>query len=123
MVWRLAQEQNGIVVESAYDAYNAMANFTCVAGKTKDVNTDVDYWKHIDSKNEEEMKCQVALYGPLYISMYFDPLDNYKSGIWDDPLDECPTDGSFNHAITIVGYGTEAGATGELLDYWLIQNS
>jgi Papain family cysteine protease len=100
-----------------------MANLSCVAGKTKDTNAVVDYWKHIKSKNEEEMKCHVALNGPIHVSMFFDPINNYKSGIWDDPLDECPTDESFHHAVTIVGYGTEIGATGEKIDYWLIQNS
>jgi Papain family cysteine protease len=110
-------------LEPEHYPYTANSSFPCVVGKTRDARAEVDYWKHIDSKDEEEMKCQVALYGPIHVAMFFDPLDNYKSGIWDDPESSCPTNGSFNHAITIVGYGTEAGATGELLDYWLIQNS
>jgi Papain family cysteine protease len=100
-----------------------MANLSCVAGKTKDANSIVDYWKHIDSEDENEMMCHVALKGPLHVSVYISALKDYKSGVWDDPLGECPTDGSFQHAVTVVGYGSEIGQTGEKLDYWLIQNS
>jgi len=38
----------------------------------------------------------------------------YKSGIFDSPCCEAPID----HAVVIVGYGTEDGQ-----DYWLVKNS
>jgi Papain family cysteine protease len=124
IIWRYAQEQSGLVKDSLLDPYFANASLPCVAGKPRDNRADADYWRHIDSKDEDEMMCYVALHGPLYVSMFFaiDSLKNYKTGIWDDPYDECPTDGSFQHAITIVGFGTEETETGELMDYWLLQN-
>jgi len=42
-------------------------------------------------------------------------LMNYKSGIFHG----CPENvGKMNHAVAVVGYGTEDG-----LDYWLVKNS
>jgi hypothetical protein len=35
----------------------------------------------------------------------------------------CPTDGKFNHAVFLVGFGSELSNTGVLTDYWIIQNS
>ena len=40
----------------------------------------------------------------------------YKSGIWSNP--ECQGEGSSNHAVLVVGYGSDNGN-----DYWLIKNS
>ncbi|CAF3403632.1 unnamed protein product [Rotaria sp. Silwood2] len=42
--------------------------------------------------------------------------DHYASGIYDVP--GCPTHENMNHAMVIIGYGTENGT-----DYWLVKNS
>jgi Papain family cysteine protease len=95
-----------------------------VAGKARDSRSVVDYWRFVTSQDEDEMMCYVALYGPLHVSMFVKDitLTNYKAGIWDDPKNTCPTDGSINHALALVGFGTEMSQTGELMDYWLVQN-
>lgn len=124
MTWRYAKEQSGLVMESSFEPYDANASYPCVSGKTRDARSEVDYWRFITSQDENEMMCYVALYGPLHVSIYFRDitLTNYKSGIWDDPEKTCPTDGSINHAVALVGFGTEISQTGELMDYWLVQN-
>jgi hypothetical protein len=52
-------------------------------------------------------------------------LENYNSGIFDDPENICdPTVRPRpDHSVFIVGYGTEVGQTGVAVDYWLVQNS
>lgn len=124
VIWKYGQLQSGLVKDSLLDIYNANASLPCDTGKPKDTRADSEYWKNIRSRDEDEMMCYVALNGPLHVSMYFEipSLKNYKTGVWDDPYDECPTDGSFQHAVTIVGYGTEETETGELMDYWICQN-
>lgn len=59
----------------------------------------------------------VANQGPLAIAAYASPWGRYSSGVFDG----CPYDGdiALNHAIVLVGYGTDA-AEG---DYWLVRNS
>ena len=67
-------------------------------------------------KDENEMKKYVGQSGPISACLYVTAnMQHYQKGIYDDA--SCPTD-SVNHAITIVGYGTEKGK-----DYWIIKNS
>ena len=54
--------------------------------------------------------------GPVAVGIHISrALGYYKSGIFDDPLciNKKP-----NHAVVVVGYGSENGK-----DYWLIKNS
>merc|ERR1712190_58541 len=64
-------------------------------------------------KNEAQMATWVAQHGPIAIGAHADPWKQYKSGI----LTDCGS-GAVDHAIVIVGYGTDSGK-----DYWLIRNS
>jgi Papain family cysteine protease len=123
-VWRYAKEQSGLVKESSFEPYNANASYPCVAGKARDSRSAVDYWTFLWSQDEDEMMCYVALHGPLHVSLFMEDtsLTNYWSGIWDDPENKCPTDGSITHTMGLVGFGTEVSRTGELMNYWLLQN-
>jgi cathepsin L len=57
----------------------------------------------------------VATIGPVAAAIYASKTFLlYKSGIYNEA--NCPT--SVNHAVLIVGYGTENG-----VDYWLVKNS
>ncbi|XP_065367632.1 uncharacterized protein LOC135960300 [Calliphora vicina] len=65
--------------------------------------------------NEDHLQFAVAYEGPVTVSVHAnDNFINYKSGIFDDP--DCSQ--IANHAVLVVGYGTENGQ-----DYWLIKNS
>jgi C1A family cysteine protease len=67
--------------------------------------------------NEEKLKALVATYGAASTSIYAGErsFGNYANGIYNG----C-TSNSTNHAVIVVGYGTDA-ATG--MDYWIIRNS
>lgn len=71
------------------------------------------------------MKCRLALYGPMHVSISIEKtsLESYKSGIWDDPEQNCSSTRTIDHAVYLVGYGTEVSQTGDALDYWIVQNS
>jgi len=66
-------------------------------------------------RSEYEMKVAVAEIGPLAvgISGYSDTFRLYSGGIYDDP--KCSR--KLDHAVLIVGYGTDDGK-----DYWLVRN-
>jgi len=66
--------------------------------------------------DEELMKKMVYTHGAVLAGVWVNrDLQNYRSGVFSG----CP-DGQtrINHAISVVGYGTENG-----VDYWLIKNS
>lgn len=63
------------------------------------------------------LKYVVGTHSPVSIAVYSNPLFRYTSGVFNDY--EACTQGSINHAVVAIGYGTtEAGQ-----DYWLVRNS
>jgi hypothetical protein len=110
-VWDFARSQMGVVFESSHIPYNQNPFGTCLLNLKKG--------------DEEAMKCHLANNGPLHVSitMYKTSLASYKSGIWDDPTNDCSASRIIDHAVYLVGYGTEKGQTGQMIDYWLAQNS
>jgi len=67
------------------------------------------------SCNEDKLKTLVATYGAVAVAIYASDraFNNYANGVFNG----C-TDQPANHAVTVVGYGTENG-----VDYWLVKNS
>jgi len=80
-----------------------LTNYTCLSGPKK--------------ANETEMQAFLVANGPLSIAMDAGLLQSYTKGIIKPTAGECSTT-SLDHAIVIVGFGTE-GTT----DYWIIRNS
>lgn len=71
-------------------------------------------YKKISNGDENVLKKFVASVGPIAAAISTSQtFQNYKSGVMDYP-DCFPAP---NHAVLIVGYGTENGT-----DYWLIRN-
>ena len=70
---------------------------------------------------EEALKIAVATQGPISVSIDAEnsldnwPLQFHDSGVYYGT--DCRSD-FHNHAVTVVGYGTEDGQ-----DYWLVKNS
>jgi len=97
---------------------------TCKADESKyDPDAVVVDWQKLGDVetlspvDEEELKEFLYATGPLTIGINADPLQFYFSGIINLSEDECDPSG-MNHAVTLVGYGTE-----EDTPYWLVRNS
>ena len=69
----------------------------------------------VQGKDGETMRAALTQYGVLAVSMDSTPLQFYKSGVITNP--SCPK-GASNHAVAIVGYGTEGDVA-----YWKVRNS
>jgi len=80
-----------------------ISNYTCLSGPKK--------------ANETEMAAFLVANGPLSIAMDAGILQSYTSGIIKPAAGDCSTT-SLDHALVIVGFGTE-GTT----DFWIVRNS
>ncbi|XP_063839072.1 uncharacterized protein LOC135088119 [Ostrinia nubilalis] len=69
--------------------------------------------RQFDFRSEEELKETLASVGPLSIAVAVDSWQNYHGGL----LEMCPQ-AQVNHAVLLVGYGSEGGRP-----YWIIKNS
>jgi hypothetical protein len=121
-IWDYSRTQGGAAYEASHTLYNQISTAACQAGVTKDVRSEVDYWVQIANLDEEAMKCRIANHGPIHVSISIErtSLESYASGLWSDP--ECATR-TIDHAVYLVGYGSELNQAGVMTDYWIIQNS
>lgn len=90
-VWNYGKQQGGFVAESSYSSYSGKPDGQCVGSLKRDPKTLLDHWESIPSRNEKAMKCRLALYGPISISIAVgdSSIVNYEQGVWDDPDYEC----------------------------------
>jgi hypothetical protein len=76
----------------------------------------ISNWTFIDD-NEDSMKQWVGSKGPIVVSVDASRWSSYTGGIMSS-TSICPeNDQTLNHAVDIVGYGTESGTP-----YWIIRN-
>ena len=115
------KNNGGIMLDTDY-RYTGYKS-TCKSDKTKYVDMTVTGYKKLGSSystfspvDEDEVKEFLVQTGPLAVALNANPLQRYTSGILDATSAQCPTSG-INHAVTLVGYGTES------VDYWLVKNS
>ena len=71
---------------------------------------------YVPMKSEAALMAAVAL-GPVSVSVFGGALQNYRGGVMSG---QCMTAQHGDHAMLVVGYGTDA-ATG--LEFWKIKNS
>lgn len=70
--------------------------------------------------SENELKVQVANYGPQVVTIFSSSnFANYGSGIFIDTTCYSGDCNKINHAVVVVGYGTDETYG----DYWLVRNS
>lgn len=95
--------ETGTCKRTDHTAYSPISNYTCLSGPKV--------------ANETEMAAFLAANGPLSIAMDAGILQSYTSGIIKPAAGDC-TKTQLDHAILIVGYGTQ-GTT----PYWIVRNS
>lgn len=81
-------------------------------------STTMVKYTHVNA-NEADVAAALDKYGPLSIAIYASAqsFQLYKSGVYYEPA--CKNSyRDINHAVLLVGYGTENG-----VDYWLVKNS
>ncbi|KAJ0066477.1 hypothetical protein NL108_013649 [Boleophthalmus pectinirostris] len=72
-------------------------------------------YSFVERGNEYALQVALARIGPISVGIDADLIFYYHSGIFSDPT--C-IEGRVDHAVLLVGYGTDNG-----VDYWLVKNS
>ncbi|CAL1298998.1 unnamed protein product [Larinioides sclopetarius] len=107
-------KNGGIDTESSYP-------YTATQGECEfnpdTVAAKVTGYVELPSGDENALKETVASVGPVSVAIDagHSSFTSYKSGIYYEP--NCSSK-QFDHAVVVVGYGTEDGT-----DYWLLKNS
>ena len=116
------KENGGIMTDADYPYVGYKQS--CKSDPSKYVDMTITGYKKLGSSSstwdpvdEEEIKEFLYETGPLAVALNANPLQTYSSGILDKTSSQCPISG-MNHAVTMVGYGSESGT-----DYWIIKNS
>jgi len=110
--------QNGIMKDRDYP-YRGKDE-ECKFSSDK-VAAKISGYQLADSINEDDIQNILFQSGPLTASIVGQPFQFYVGGIFDvESRDDCDTNyySNLNHAVTLVGYGSENGK-----DYWLVKNS
>ena len=118
------KSNGGIMYEKDYPYTGT--DGTCKSDKSKYADFKVTGYKKLGSSTQtwscvDEDQIKEFLYetGPLAIALNADYLSSYTGGIVDYTSSKCPKSG-INHAVTLVGYGTDASSS---MDYWIVKNS
>jgi hypothetical protein len=113
-------KKGGIAAEKAYP-YTSGKGKTgkCKATKERPIAAKISKWNKVSStsKGEADILKQLPQVGPITIGIDAGPMQDYDSGI-DNPKKCKSSRGALDHAVLVVGYGTENGK-----DYWKIKNS
>ncbi|CAH1774055.1 unnamed protein product [Owenia fusiformis] len=72
-------------------------------------------------KNESEIAIELVKTGPLSVALHAELLQFYHKGVFDPPKELCDPK-NLDHAVLLVGYGTEKTIFGEK-PYWIVKNS
>lgn len=108
------KQNGGIDTEESYP-YLATDVQQCKYNKDKIGATCTGHMS-IQAGDEEKLKNAAATVGPIAVAIQVNTnFQHYQSGIFYDA--KCDPS-KLNHAVLIVGYGSDAGN-----DYWLVKNS
>ncbi|RCN51345.1 papain family cysteine protease [Ancylostoma caninum] len=109
-------KEHGLVKEVEYPYRGTDHNMCQMTNTTERVYIS-DY--RTLSTNEEVVADWIAANGPATFGMNVTKaLYSYRSGVFTPSKEDCEEHSLGSHALTIVGYGTEAGRP-----YWLVKNS
>ena len=105
--WMKSENKGALDSEASYPYTSGSGTVaTCKKGGGQ-TGAVITGYKSIPS-NEGQMAAWLTLHGPMAAAAYALPWKHYKSGIMTSGCS-----GDVDHAILIVGYGTENGQ-----DYW-----
>jgi len=113
--WAKDNAAMGLFHESTYPYKNTAPTYTCPSNvDSYNQGAGVSDYYYTYSGDEETMKKLVAQHGAVVTSVNADgEFQNYGGGVFAG----C-TSSDTNHAVAVVGYGTDNG-----VDYWLVKNS
>lgn len=115
-VYTHAQENKGVTTLD-WNPYRAKTTGVCRVDLKRAEGSQVTGFYQVPA-DEKTVKDWLFTFGPLYTIFYVaDDLWSYSSGIYTDAKNQCAGK-SYNHAVLLVGYGTEKG-----IDYWIVKNS
>lgn len=115
--FKYIRDNHGIDSESGYPYYARELGY-CYYNVKYNTATDTGFYD-LPSGDENALKIAVATVGPISIAIdaTHPSFTSYRSGVYIEPL--CGNGlANLDHAVLIVGYGTENGE-----DYWLVKNS
>lgn len=108
---------NGVTTAKNNPYVGTTVNKTCKPKLPRTPGSAVASW-NVLPKNETIIRDILFTVGPLYIVFYVaSDFYNYAGGIYTDIKSQCQRRYP-NHAVLLVGYGTENGT-----DYWILRNS
>ena len=110
------EDEGGIMTEDDYP-YTARDGHSCQADPSKYVAAISSHVMVPSHGSHAILRDAVADVGPVAVSIDASKssFNFYSGGVYDEP--SCSTT-SHDHAVLVVGYGTEDGK-----DYWLVKNS
>lgn len=113
-----SKNYGGITV-AANRPYKGSTNSACVTSTPRAPGSRSVSWLAV-ANDEESMKQAVYNIGPLYVTIYVsnDMSSFTGTGVYTDARGYCYSTAANNHAVLLVGYGTQNG-----IDYWLLKNS
>lgn len=110
-------DNNGIDTEESYPYSSSAEVGSCNYNPTYSVAT-IPAYANTTAGDEEELKAIVGTIGPVTVAITTSfQWDFYRQGVYYE--ENCMnTTLPYNHAVVVIGYGTENGQ-----DYWLVKNS
>merc|ERR1712180_171312 len=117
-----AENNIGLAHESQYPYKNKETNYQCPNNlPVYNQGVRISGYKYKYNGDEDELLEQVYEHGAVVTTVHanFTAFNDYEGGIFDGcPSEDWSATGWRDHAVTVVGYGTENGTP-----YWLIKNS
>jgi len=98
----------------SYASYYGV-DYTCAIPTATNPVAKIGGFVQLPENNYAALMNAIATVGPVAVSVDASTFSAYKSGVFDGCNQKQP---DINHAVVLVGYGTENGK-----DYWLIRNS
>ena len=102
------------MTETDYPTSGGIGN--CKFDKSK-AKVHLSGFNKLNSQDEKQIATYLSETGPLSVEINAVPLQYYLGGIFNPSEDEC-NPRVINHAVLIVGFGTE-----DEQDFWIVKNS